>query len=76
MAIVLAVLAVALVMVGISMIVQLDGAFAVGGRFGTSAPPRSRALGSRARRRRERKASPAPFLLASVLTLLVIATVI
>jgi hypothetical protein len=76
MAVLLAVLAVGLVMVGISMIVQLDGAFAVGGRFGTSAASGSAVRGARARRRTERKASPALFLLASVLTLLVIATLV
>jgi hypothetical protein len=61
---------------GIGLIVQLDGAFAHGGRFATSAVSGPKAYGSRARRRHERKASPVLFLLAAVLTLLVIATLV
>lgn len=75
MAIFLAVLAVGLVTVGISTIVRLDGTVVVGGRTTTSAVSGSKIYaGARARRRAERKASPVLFLLASVLTLLVIAT--
>jgi hypothetical protein len=76
MAIFLALFAVVLVTLGISMIVRLDGTLAVGGRFATSTVSGSKAYGARARRRAERKASPALFLLASVLALLVIATLV
>ena len=74
MAIFLAVLAVGLVTVGISTIVRLDGTLAIGGRAATSGSKTY--TGARARRRAERKASPALFLLASLLTLLVIATLV
>jgi hypothetical protein len=76
MAVSLTVFAAVLVTVGISMIVRLDGALATGGRFATSTVAGSKAYGSRARRRAERKASPALFLLGSVFTLLVIATLV
>jgi hypothetical protein len=76
MAVFLAVFAVGFVSVGISMIVRLDGASAAGGRIVTSAVSGPTAYGSRARRREERKASPVLFLLASVLALLVIATLV
>jgi hypothetical protein len=76
MAIFLAVFAVGFVTVGISMIVRLDGTLAAGGRTATSTVSGPRVYGARARRRAERKASPALFLLASVLTLLVIATLV
>ena len=76
MAILLALLAVGLVTMGISTIVRLDGTLAVGGRTATSAVSGPSVYGARARRRAERKASPALFLLATVLTLLVIATLV
>jgi hypothetical protein len=76
MAIFLAVLAVVLVTVGISTIVRLDGTLAASGRTATSTISGAMLYGARARRRAERKASPALFLLASVLTLLVIATLV
>jgi archaellin len=76
MVIFLALFAVVLVTMGISTIVRLDGTLAVGGRTATSAVSGPRVYGARARRRAERKASPALFLLASVLTLLVIATLV
>jgi hypothetical protein len=75
-AILLALFAVVLVTMGISTIVRIDGASAVGGRIATSAVPGATMYGARARRRAERKASPALFLLASVLTLLAIATLV
>jgi hypothetical protein len=76
MAIFLALVAVVLVTMGISTIVRLDGTLATGGRTATSAVSGATLYGARARRRAERKASPALFLLASVLTLLVIATLV
>jgi hypothetical protein len=77
MAIFLAVLAVGLVTVGICTIVRLDGTVVVGGRATGSAASGSKTYaGARARRRAERTASPALFLLASVLTLLVLATLV
>ncbi len=76
MAILLALLAVVLVTMGISTIVRLDGTLTAGGHTATSAVSGPRLYGARARRRAERKASPALFLLASVLTLLVIATLV
>jgi hypothetical protein len=76
MAAYLAVFAVVFVTVGISMIVRLDGALAAGGPTATSPVSGSKAYGLRAQHRAERKASPVLFLLASVLTLLVIATLV
>jgi hypothetical protein len=76
MAVYLAVFAVVFVTVGISMIVRLDGALAAGGRTATSPVSGSKAYGARARHGAERKPSPALFLLASVLTLLAIATLV
>ena len=75
MAAFLAVFAVVLVTVSILMLVRLD-ALADRGRFAAAAVSGSMVYGSRARRRHERKASPALFLLASVLTLLVVATLV
>jgi hypothetical protein len=72
----MAVLAIVFVTVGVSLIVRLDGALATSGRFATWPVSGSKAHGSRARRRHERKASPVLFLLASVLTLLVVATLV
>jgi hypothetical protein len=76
MAIFLALLAVVLVTMGISTLVRLDGTLAAGGPTATSTVSASKLYGARARRRAEHKASPALFLLASVLTLLVIATLV
>jgi len=76
MAVFLAVFAVGFVTMGISTIVRLDRGLAPRARFATSAVTGPLAYGSRARRRNERKASPVLFLLASVLTLLVIATLV
>lgn len=76
MAVLLTIFAVGFVAVGISTIVRLDGALAVRGRFAPLAASRSSALGARARRRYERKASPVLFLLSSVLGLLVVAALV
>ena len=76
MAILLALFAVVLVTMGISMIVRLDTTLAAASRTATTAGSGPRMYGARARQRAERKASPALFLLASVLTLLVIATLV
>jgi hypothetical protein len=76
MAIFVALFAVVLVTMGISTIVRLDATVAVGGRTATPAGSGPRVYGTRARRRAERKASPALYILASVLTLLVVATLV
>ena len=71
---VLAVVAVVVVGVGVSLIVQFDRSMLRGVRLAPSARSGSNVSESRAARRHARKASPALYLLASVLILLAIAT--
>ncbi len=70
----LGVFAVVSVALGVALIVQLDGTFTQRGSLATSTVSGANAHGLRARRRHERKANPVLFLLGSLLTLLVIAT--
>lgn len=76
MAVYLAVVAFGVVAARIAIIVRLDGTPAPQGRHAPPARFRGTAFGFRARRREGRKASPVLFLLCSVLTLLVIATLV
>jgi len=70
-ALILAVVAVGIVGVGVSLIAQFDRSMLPDGRLSGST-----VSGSRAARRHARKASPALYLLASVLVLLAIATLV
>ncbi len=70
-AVILAVVAVGIVGVGVSLIAQFDRSMLRDGRLSGST-----IWGSRAARRHARKARPALYLLASVLVLLAIATLV
>ena len=71
----LVVVAIVVVTAGVLMIVQLDARLA-GGGAATRHAAALRLPGLRARHRAEDKASPVLFLLGSILTLLVIATLV
>jgi hypothetical protein len=70
----LGVFAVVSVALGVALIVQLDATITRRGSLAAATASGARAHGLRARRRHERKGNTVLFLLGSVLTLLVIAT--